>query len=66
MSAMCTVAFFAFLRIWELTASRGNTTNIINVSQLHRLVDAQGQIQALPPGSEEFRVNKCITYLVSP
>ena len=47
MSAMCALAFFAFLRIGELTASRGNTTNIINVSQLDRLVDAQGRIQAL-------------------
>ena len=47
MSAMCALAFFAFLRIGELTASRGNTTNIINLSQLDRLVDAQGRIQAL-------------------
>ena len=47
MSAMCALAFFAFLRIGELTASRGNTTNIINVSQLDQLVDAQVRIQAL-------------------
>ena len=47
MSAMRALAFFAFLRIGELTASRGNTTNIINLSQLDRLVDVQGQIQAL-------------------
>ena len=47
MSAMCALAFFAFLRIGGLTASRGNTTNIINLSQLDRLVDAQGRIQAL-------------------
>ena len=31
-SAMCALAFFSFLRIGELTASRGNTTNIINAS----------------------------------
>ena len=44
---MCALAFFSFLRIGELTASRGNTTNIINVSQLDPLVDAQDRIQAL-------------------
>ena len=47
MSAMCALAFFAFLRIGELTASRGNPANIINLSQLDRLVDAQGRLQAL-------------------
>ena len=47
MSAMCVLAFFAFLRIGELTAPRGNITNIIDVSQLDRLADAQGRIQAL-------------------
>lgn len=50
MSAMCALAFFSFLRIGKLTAYRGNTTkttNIINVSQLDRLVGAQGRIRAL-------------------
>ena len=46
-SAMCAIAFFAFLRIGEITASRSEATNLIDVTQLDRLVDDRGISRAL-------------------
>ena len=47
MSAMCAIAFFAFLRIGEITASRSEATNLIDITQLDRLVDDRGISRAL-------------------
>ena len=47
MSAMCAIAFFAFLRIGEITASRSDATNLIDITQLDRLVDDRGITRAL-------------------
>ena len=46
MSAMCALAFFAFLRIGELTTSRGDNSNLIKISELDRLLDNQGITRA--------------------
>lgn len=47
LSALCSLAFFAFLRIGELTTSTGHHNNLIMLSQLDRLLDRQGKVQAL-------------------
>ena len=39
LSAMCAIAFFAFLRIGEITTTSGESTNLIRITQLDRLVD---------------------------
>ena len=46
-TAMCVLAFFAFLRIGELTVSTKVHANLIDVTQLDRLVDNKGRVQAL-------------------
>ena len=40
--AMCVVAFFTFLRIGEITVSRSDITDLIDITQLDRLVDDRG------------------------
>ena len=47
MSAMCAIAFFAFLRIGKITASHSEATNLIDITQLDRLVDDRGISRAL-------------------
>lgn len=47
LSALCSLAFFSFLRIGELTTSTGQHDNLIMLSQLDRLIDRQGKVQAL-------------------
>ena len=44
---MCAIAFFAFLGIGEITASRSDATNLIDITQLDRLVDDRGISRAL-------------------
>lgn len=47
LSAMCSLAFFAFLRIGEITINSSNHSNLIMLPQLERLVNRQGQVTAL-------------------
>ena len=47
LSAMCAIAFFAFLRIGEITTTSGESTNLIRITQLDRLVDKKGNVKAL-------------------
>jgi len=47
MSGMCSLAFFAFLRIGEMTTTTGQQVNLINITQLDRLVDKHGHVKAL-------------------
>ena len=44
---MCAIAFFAFLRIGEITTTSGESTNLIRITQLDRLVDKKGNVKAL-------------------
>lgn len=46
MSAMCSLAFYAFLRVGEISTTTGPSNNIIHITQLHRLVDKQGNVKA--------------------
>lgn len=47
LSAMCAIAFFAFLRIGEITTTYSESTNLIKITQLDRLVDKKGNVKAL-------------------
>ena len=47
LSAMCSLAFFAFLRIGELTITTSQHVNLIKITQLDRLVDKKGTVKAL-------------------
>ena len=47
LSAMSSLAFFAFLRIGEITFNTNDHSNLIHVTQLERLVDSQQQVKAL-------------------
>jgi len=47
LSAMCSLAFFAFLRICEITINSSDHSNLIMLPQLERLVNSQGQVTAL-------------------
>ena len=44
---MCYIAFFAFLRIGEITVDGSDQSNLIRLNQLSRLMTAQGQVVAL-------------------
>lgn len=46
-SAMCYIAFFAFLRIGEITVNGSDQSNLIRLNQLSRLMTTQGQVVAL-------------------
>ena len=46
-SAMCYIAFFAFLRIGEITVNGSDQSNLIRLNQLSRLMKTQGQVLAL-------------------
>ena len=47
LSAMCSSAFFAFLRIGEITINSSNHSNLIMLPQLEQLLNSQGQVTAL-------------------
>lgn len=47
MSAMCSLAFYAFLRVGEISTTTGPCNNLIHITQLDRLVDKQGNVKAL-------------------
>ena len=47
MSAMCSLAFYAFLRVGEISTTTGPCNNLIQITQLDRLVDKQGNVKAL-------------------
>ena len=44
---MCYIAFFAFLRIGEITVDGSDQSNLIRLNQLSRLMTTQGQVVAL-------------------
>ena len=44
---MCYIAFFAFLRIGEITVNGSDQSNLIRLNQLSRLMTTQGQVVAL-------------------
>ena len=46
-SAMCSIAFFAFLRIGEITVNGSDQSNLIRLNQHSRLMTTQGQVIAL-------------------
>ena len=46
-SAMCSLAFYAFLRVGEISTTTGSSNNLIHISQLDRLVDKQGNVKVL-------------------
>ena len=47
LSAMSSLAFFAFLSIGEITVNTSDHSNLTSFTQLERLVDSQQQIKAL-------------------
>ena len=47
LSAMCSLAFFAFLRIGEITVSSNDHNNLIMFPQLEQLVNGQRRVTAL-------------------
>ena len=47
MSAMCSLASKAFLRVEEISTTTGPCNNLIQITQLDRLVDKQGNVKAL-------------------
>lgn len=47
LSAMCSLAFFAFLRIGEITVNSSNHSNLIMLPQLEQLLNRLGQVTAL-------------------
>ena len=46
LSAMCSLAFFAFLQIGELTITTSQHVNLVKITQLDRLVDKKGTAKA--------------------
>ena len=46
-SAECYIAFFAFIRIDEITVNGSDQSNLIRLNQLSRLMTTQGQVVAL-------------------
>ena len=47
LSALCSLVFFAFLRIGEITVNGSDHTNLIMLPQLARLVNIQRKVEAL-------------------
>ena len=47
LSATCSIAFFAFLRIGEITVNSTDQSNLIKVNQLYRLAGSQQHVKAL-------------------
>ena len=47
LSAMSSLAFFAFLRVGEITVNTTDHSNLIRFTQLERLLDSQQQVKAL-------------------
>ena len=47
LTAMCSLAFFAFLRLGEITVNGRDHPNLIRLPQLQRLVNEKGQVTAL-------------------
>lgn len=44
---MCSLAFYAFLRVGEISSTTGPCNNLIHITQLDRLVDKEGNVKAL-------------------
>ena len=54
LSAICSLAFFNFLRIGEIAVRGDDHSNVINATQLQRLIDRQQEDKAL-----ELNILKC-------
>ena len=55
LSAMCSLAFFAFLRIGEITINSSDHSNLIMLPQLEQLVSSHGQVTALQLTISEYK-----------
>ena len=47
MSALCSLAFYAFFRVGEISTTTGPCNNLIQIMQLDRLVYKQGNVKTL-------------------